>query len=247
MPVQEITRKVPEGAISLKEGEELCVVPGKIQAMSDVSMITQFVSGVLESVKRFFFYGPSCFNNRIRAEKEGGWVLLEETMPGQVEGVNLTSGESIKIRRDRLIAFSPSIQLETVFEGPAGLFQGTGIAMLKATLKADGLQGKIYFHSDEGIVKKIEVLPGAKVTIDNDSILGYTQGLESSLQTNGVKSFFFGGEGILCDFYGKGTIYVASTPQDKRSYSGRNSLSMGVSVISPTKSLSSTSKALVKV
>jgi uncharacterized protein (AIM24 family) len=209
----------PEGAFSLGLGEELHVAPGKMQATKHISMITELVTGLMESIKRFFFGGPSFFNNRFKAEKEGAWILLEEKIPGQLAAVQIGEGESIKIRRDRLVASSTNLNLDTTYEGVSGFMKGTGVAMLNASLKADQLKGKLIFHADKGTVKQIDINPeDGPVTIDNDSILGYTSGVTSNVRVsgNGVKSIVFGGEGLVYDFRGKGTVYVASTPQDTK-------------------------------
>lgn len=210
---------IPRGAIFLESGEELYVDPGKMQATKNISMITEFVPGLFESLKRFLVGGPSFFNNRFQAKQGGGWILLEEKIPGQIAMVELSQNQEFKVRRDRWIASNTTIDLDTSYEGISGYLQGTGIAMLKASLKTEAQRGKIFFRCDQGIVKKIEISPkDGLITIDNDSVLGYTtDGLTRNLRMsgNGINSIFFGEEGIVCDFSGKGTVYIASTPQDQ--------------------------------
>lgn len=211
---------IPSGAIRLEQGEELHVYPGKMQATNNISMITEWASGFWESFKRLFWgAGPGCFNNVFKANEGGGWILLEESRPGQFVELDLSEiqNKGLKFRRDCWLASSPGVQLDTAYEGLPGLLQGTGIAMLEASLKADAQKGKIFFHCQNGTVKKIEINPQDKITIDNDSIIAYTPGLERSFRMagEGVSSLMFGEENLVCDFSGKGTVYIASAPQDR--------------------------------
>ncbi len=209
----------PEGAIFLEEGESLYAAPGKMQAAKNVSMATEYTAGIFESMKRFFVGGPDYFNNKFEANRGGGWVLLQESVPGQMASMEITAGHGMKIRTDRWAASTSNVDLETVYEGTSGIVRGTGVAMLQASVKANNQRGKIFFCADEGVVKKIEVSSiGGPVMVDNDSIIGYSDRLTCSFRTsgNGLQSLMFGKEGIVCDFYGEGTVYIASTPQDTR-------------------------------
>lgn len=213
-----MTVTMPLSAIRLEPGESLYVDPGKMQAAANVSMITEFVTGIMESLKRFFVGGPNYFNNKFQAGPNGGWVLLQETTPNQIASVEIGQGHSMKIRRDRWIASSPEVELTTTYEGLSGLVRGTGVAMLKASMKTDAQKGKLFFYSDPGTVKAIEIdsRNGDVFTVDNDSVLGFTEGLTTTFKVGGFKSALFGEEGILCEFHGKGTVYVASAPQDQQ-------------------------------
>lgn len=209
---------IPDGAIQLDPYEELYVHPGMMQASRNVSMVTQYVAGIFESLKRLIFDGPSLFNNKFQAGATGGWILIQESVPGQLQMVELHSNESFKVRRDRWVGSSPDIELNTVYEGISGYFRGTGVAMTEAALKADAQMGKLFFRCDRGTVKKIEIHAGeSPVTIDNDSILGYSSGLDakSRFAGDGLTSIMFGSEGLVYDFQGEGAVYIASTPQDK--------------------------------
>ena len=209
----------PEGAIFLREGEALYAAPGKMQAAKNVSMATEYTAGIFESMKRLFMGGPDYFNNKFEANRGGGWVLLQESIPGQMGSMEIKAGHGMKIRTDRWAASTSNVTLETIYEGTSGIIRGTGVAMLQASVKANSQRGKIFFYADEGVVKQIAVSSiGGPVMVDNDSIIGYSDGLTCSFRTsgNGLQSLMFGKEGIVCDFYGEGVVYIASTPQDTR-------------------------------
>jgi uncharacterized protein (TIGR00266 family) len=217
MPAFVVGQKMPVGAIALGPQEELNVDPGKMQATKGVSMVTQVAAGFFESVKSVFWGGRSLFENRFRANGNGGWILIEEGVPGQVAVIDLTRGETLKIRKDRWVASSPSVELQTNYEGFASwLFHGTGLAMIYAIANA---AGKVFFRTDAGTVKAIAVDSSVDgpVTVDNNCILAYTSGLEVTTRQSGdITSLIFGAEGLVCEFSGKGTVYIASEPQDKR-------------------------------
>ena len=95
---------------------------------------------------------------------------------------------------------------------------GTGVAMITASLKANAVSGRVFFSAGDGVLKKIDLHAdkGGVVTVDNDSIVAYSADLlcAPKISGSGLSSVFFGKEGIVYDFAGKGTIYVGSMPQD---------------------------------
>lgn len=202
--------------ISLKEGEVLHVNPGKAQAWVGTEISTEFSAGFIESIKRILWNAATIFRNIFTCtSSRGGWVLVEESNPGALEKYNLTQGRGIKILKDKWIASTEDVALESEFVGLKGLFSNTGLAMVHASLKADAINGKVFFNTDHGIIRRIELNPeNGPVTVDNDAIIAYTDGLSPTFTHagDGVKSYVFGGENLVCKFQGTGSIFISSVP-----------------------------------
>ena len=73
-------------------------------------------------------------------------------------------------------------------------------------LKLEG-KGDIFFSTFGGILKK-EIKQGEKFIIDTGYIVAYTEGLDFGIRTAGsLKTTILGKEGLVTEFYGKGTVY----------------------------------------
>ncbi len=201
--------------IPLKENEALVIEPGGMLAHKNCVIKTAFSTGSLwEKMKRYTLGGEPLFRNTFTAQKNGGWISLEEHLPGQIVMKNLKPKDSgLMIRRAALLASTPNVNLETKYLGLTGYLKGQGIATIRSTVKEGN--GQVYFHAHDGIVRSFRIQPeDGPVTIDNDMILAYSENLESKLKkVGGVASTFFSGEGLVCEFKGDGLVYVASGSQ----------------------------------
>ncbi len=58
-------------------------------------------------------------------------------------------------------------------------------------------------------MKEISVQPGQVVTVDTGHLVAYESGLEYQInKVGGMKSLMFGGEGLVMNFSGEGTIWI---------------------------------------
>jgi uncharacterized protein (TIGR00266 family) len=200
--------------IPLKEGEALIIEPGGMLAHKNCAIKTALTSGSLwERTKRYFLGGEPLFRNTFTAQKNGGWIALEEHLPGQIVTKNLTPHSALMIRRTALLASTPNVKLETKYLGLSGYLKGQGIATIRSTVSQG--TGQVYFHAQDGVVRSFRIRPqDGPITIDNDMILAYSENLNSKLKkVGGTFSTFFSGEGLVCEFQGDGIVYVASGSQ----------------------------------
>jgi len=195
--------------IHLKPGETVNVEPGAMLAFSNCEMRTQLAAS---SIFTRWLGGESMIQNQFKANRKGGWVALEEHMPGQIMKMTLTPFESpLLIRRTALIAESPNVELEPKYLGLSGFFSGRGIVMMRASVNEK--QGDVHFHTTEGVVREIRVSSQeGSVYVDNSMILAYSESLRAEVTAagQGVSSWFFSGEGLVTKFEGDGVIYVGA-------------------------------------
>ena len=89
----------------------------------------------------------------------------------------------------------------------AGFFGGEGFILQR--LRGDGMA---FVHAGGTIVEK--QLTGETLRVDTGCIVGFTPGIDYSIErAGGLKSMFFGGEGLfLATLKGTGTVYLQSLP-----------------------------------
>jgi len=88
-----------------------------------------------------------------------------------------------------------------------GLFGGEGFILQK--LQGDGLA---FGHAGGTVIER--ELHGESLFIDTGCVVAYTQGIDFSIsQVGGLKSMFFGGEGMfLAHMRGTGKVWLQSMP-----------------------------------
>lgn len=88
-----------------------------------------------------------------------------------------------------------------------GLFGGEGFILQKLT--GDGM---IFLHAGGSIIQK--KLKGEKLRVDTGCIVGFTPGIQYSIERAGsLKSMIFGGEGLfLATLFGAGDVWLQSLP-----------------------------------
>lgn len=206
----------PQGSISLYEGEKIQVEPSGLLASYNVKLETNLSSrGWWQIIKNYVFGGESLFYNLFEAQKGGGWVMLEESIPKQVLEATLHRGQGgVIMTQGSYVASSPHVDLDTSFAGISGIMKGKGIATTLAKVKIDQSQdsGKVYFNSVEGPIRTLRVSMDKPLIVDNEALVAYSEGLEVNLKRPGdsYKSLFLSGEGFVCEFKGEGYVFTGT-------------------------------------
>ena len=66
----------------------------------------------------------------------------------------------------------------------------------------------MYFNSF-GAIKAIPVQPGQTITVDTGHVVAFESTVQYTVnKVGGLKSFAFGGEGLVCRFRGQGRLWV---------------------------------------
>ncbi len=213
IPGQEFHHPIYESQVTvqLKAGEKIDAEPGAFLAGRGVTMETAMSGKSCWSVfKRMFFSGESLFTNTFKAQEAGAWLSLATPKPGHIAEYYLDpiSQNKINLVAGSYLASSPNVELTSRFDRVID-WKGTGLMKFQASLK-DGLPGKVFFHSDNSAIVPIEVNPAKPVVVDNNHVLAFTEGLDCKVRLLGKKafSFFASGEGYVCEFSGKGTLFV---------------------------------------
>ena len=198
---------------NLGPGESLKVEPGAMVAQSrGVDMKTGMgggggIGGFLKSVVKSAVGGESFFVNTYTASGSGGWVSLAPSAPGDIMEFHLAPGEEFFMQGGAFMACTPSVDMDTKFQGAKSLFSREGAFFLRAHTPR-GVEGKV-FYTSYGAIREIDVSPNAPVVVDNGHVVAFTTGLSYSVsKVGGMGSAIFGGEGFVLEFNGSGKVYI---------------------------------------
>ena len=107
------------------------------------------------------------------------------------------------IQSSSFLAGVPSLDIDTQFQGLKGFFTGESLFFLKISGN-----GPVLLASYGGIE---ELTVSGKLLVDTGHIVAFGQGLTYTVRRlGGWKSFFLGGEGLVCEFSGSGKVWVQS-------------------------------------
>lgn len=169
-----------------------------------------FLNGMLQVGKRVLT-GESLFmthfTNQGRARRS---VAFSAPYPGKIMPIDLAEkGGEIICQKDAFLCAAKGTELSIALTQKlgAGFFGGEGFILQK--LKGDGLA---FLHAGGTVVEK--QLNGEKLLVDSGCIVGFTGSIEYSVaRSGGLKSMFFGGEGLfLASLKGTGTVWLQSLP-----------------------------------
>ncbi|NJK33060.1 MAG: TIGR00266 family protein [Deltaproteobacteria bacterium] len=185
-------------------GEKIVSEAGAMVAMDTaIQMQTSMRGGLLAAAKRKLLGGESLFQNTFTASAPGQRLFLAPGPEGDLRAMNLAPGQTFFLQSGAYVAHvGEQMVLDTKFGGVKGFFGGAGLFMLKVTGP-----GTLYYCA-YGALHEVDVPPEG-YTIDNDHLVGFTEGLQFNVRKfGGFRGLFFSGEGLVCDFQGQGRIYL---------------------------------------
>lgn len=138
-------------------------------------------------------------------------VAFAAPYPGKIIALDMqeVGGEFI-CQKDSFLAAAKGTKVGVAFNRKigAGLFGGEGFVMQR--LEGDG---KAFVHAGGTIIRKT-LKPGEVLKVDTGCIVGYTPTVNYDVtMVRGVKSIFFGGEGLFfATLTGPGEVWLQSLP-----------------------------------
>lgn len=193
--------------IQLKPGEQFTAEGGAMIAMSpSVTMTTSTQTkksgGIMRGIKRLIS-GESFFLNHYNGGSEGGSVWLGATHAGDMM-VHELNGETLIVQGGSYVASNSDIDIDLGWQGFKSLVSKEGLFWLKIKGK-----GSVIVNAF-GAIYPIQV--DGEYIVDTGHIVAFEETLNFTLSKAGKSwtSSFLGGEGLVCKFKGKGTIWVQS-------------------------------------
>lgn len=193
--------------ITLQTGETCTAEAGAMIAMSGHMNITTTThkkgsGGVLKAAKRLLS-GESFFLNHFDPAGKAGDLWLGSSLAGDMLTLDLDN-ENLIVQSGSFLACEDSIDIDMGWQGFKSLLSGE--SMLWLNLKG---RGKIVLSSF-GAIYPIEV--DGEYIVDSGHIVAFNETLNFSITKAGGSwlQSFLGGEGLVCKFKGKGTVWCQS-------------------------------------
>lgn len=185
-------------------GEQIVVESGSMVARETaIQMKTSMKGGLLSAAKRKLLGGESLFMNTFIANAKGDRLYLAPAPEGDLELMEIRPGSDLIIQSGSFVAAEPSVTLDTKWAGFKGFFSGEGLFFLRAFG-----EGKVFINTYGGI-HPIQMSGESTYIVDTSHIVAFTDGLDFKIRkVGGLKSLFLSGEGLVCEFHGRGTLWI---------------------------------------
>jgi uncharacterized protein (TIGR00266 family) len=206
--VHEITHR-PDFAlvsIQMQQGQKLFAEPSAMATMSpNINLKAGFKGGLGGTLGRALG-GESLIINTFTADNGPGEVTFAAGPAGDAVHYRL-AGNRLFLQRGAFMVHGEGVEVTGKWQGAKGFFSGEGLVLLQASGDGD-----IFFNS-YGAILEVDVTQG--YIVDTGYIVAFEDTLQYSvtvlpgLSTGGkIKSFLFGGEGLVCQFTGQGRVWI---------------------------------------
>lgn len=179
--------------------------------MGDGSKPNEGLMGSLLNVGKRVLTGESIFMTHFTNTGSGKKrVSFAAPYPGKIIPIQLSDvGGQIICQKDAFLCAALGTEIGIAFNRRlgAGFFGGEGFILQR--LRGDGLA---FMHAGGTVVKK--QLNNELIKVDTGCIVGFSGNINYDIQrAGGLKSMFFGGEGLfLATLQGTGIVYLQSLP-----------------------------------
>jgi uncharacterized protein (TIGR00266 family) len=173
---------------------------------------TNGIMGKLLSAGKRVLTGESLFMTMFTSQGNGkNKVAFASPYPGKIIPVDLKQFDGrIICQKDAFLCAAKGVSVGIDFRKKlgVGLFGGEGFIMQK--LEGDGLA---FIHASGTIIEK-KLSPGETLKVDTGCLVALTKDITYDIEfVKGVKSMFFGGEGLFfATVTGPGTVWIQSLP-----------------------------------
>jgi uncharacterized protein (TIGR00266 family) len=184
----------------LDEGDQIVTESGAMMGMDrGLKMETNAKGGVMGALKRKAG-GESLFLNTYTSTGPAQRLDLGPATPGDVEHREM-HGDVLMVQSGSYMASTTGVTVDTKWGGAKTFFGGEGLFMLKVSG-----HGHLWFSS-YGAIHTIDVT--GTYIVDTSHIVAFEDSLTFKVKSvGGIKSFFFSGEGLVCEFSGSGKLYI---------------------------------------
>jgi len=216
MPSFSITGDIdPFLHVSLRKGEKIFCESGAMVMMESALQVKgQLRGGLGRALMRRLATDESLFQQEIEAVGGDGDCLLSPTLPGAIELLDVTPGESYTLSDGSFLAAENGVEVKARMNTlGGGLFGGTGGFVI---MEASG-RGKLAV-SGFGSIFALDISPERETVIDNAHAVAWSSGLQFEVGMPQTGGGFFGnmvnsvtsGEGLVIRFRGRGKVVICS-------------------------------------
>ena len=204
----EISQRPDFGLISvqLEQGQKIFAEPSAMAAIDPSITLKAGLKGGLRKTIGRALGGESMVINTFTADRGPGEVIFAPGAPGDAMHYHLDMN-TLMVQRGAFVAHTEGVELTGKWQGAKGFFSGKGLVLLQASGTGD-----LFFNSYGAILEmdvRGEYIVDTGYVVAFENTLNYQVDVLPGLKTCGkLKSFFFGGEGLVAKFSGQGKIWV---------------------------------------
>jgi uncharacterized protein (TIGR00266 family) len=193
--------------VILSPGEHLTSESGAMIAMSDTLELTTTThkrdTGSFFAAAKRLLAGESLFLNHFSASAASGEVFLAATLPGDMLRYDLQA-ENLIVQSGSFVACESSVNVNFGWQGFKSFFSGESVFWLQISGT-----GPVILSSF-GAIYPIEV--DGEYIVDTGHIVAFQETLNFNITKAGGSwaTAIFGGEGLVCRFSGRGTVWCQS-------------------------------------
>ena len=187
---------------SLNKGEQVTAEAGSMVFIrGDIETNTAMrKGGFLKTLKTVALGGESFFVNHFTAKEDGCTLGLTGNLLGDIEVIHVT--EEYIVQSGAYVASTDNLTLDTKWQGfTKGIF-GSNLFMLKTVGTGD------MFLNAWGGILSLTLKPGEKMILDNYQLVAMSASSPYRVTKHGgLKTTIFGGEALVIEITGPGTVY----------------------------------------
>lgn len=194
--------------LDLAPNETVLVESSAMAAMdSCIKMKSKVKGGLMKGLSRMLG-GESLFLSEFTAQGKRGELYISPGVPGDIQHYYLGGNKALMVQSSGFVACSPSVEMDSKFQGFKGFFSGESLFLLRVTGRGD------FWFSSYGAVAQIDV--DGDYVVDTGYVVAFEDTLEYSVETISGLSFknlrtaILGGEGLVCRFRGQGRLWIQS-------------------------------------
>ncbi len=193
--------------VTLDPGETLTAEGGSMIAMSGDMNIETRINKKEGGAKGFFkglarkLAGEGLFLNHYTPGSSGGDVFLAPPLPGDMAVLDLAGGKKLKVQNSSFVAHTDSVNMNIKWEGFKNVFSGENMIWLEMSG-----EGMVIINAF-GMIYPVQV--DGEYVVDTGNIAAFEDSLDFKISkaSKSIFSSVAGGEGLVCRFKGKGTVW----------------------------------------
>ena len=194
--------------ITLQAGQMVLVESGAMAAMDPWIEIKSKVKGGLMQGLGRMLGGESLFMSEFTAQGQPGELYIAPGVPGDIQHYRLAGGKGLMVQSSGFVAASPSVQIDSKFQGVRGFFSGESLFLLRVIGEGD------FWFSSFGAILEIPVngdyIVDTGYIVAFEDTLDYNVELLGGLSFKGLRTGILGGEGLVARFRGEGKLWIQS-------------------------------------
>lgn len=190
------------GVVQLESGESVRAETGAMVSMtSNVQVTSEVQGGLLKSAMRKVLGGESFFVNTFTANGGPGQVTFAPSLPGDITELDLAS--DIYVQSGSYLAGDPAVDIDIKWGGARSFFASEGLFLLHLRGRGEVL------ISSFGAIHPVTLDGSQNLVIDTGHVVGFDSTVQWQVRkVSGIFTSLISGEGLVCEFAGKGNVYL---------------------------------------